>query len=152
MPVLWTSPSASVTVINGDATTPTLKNLSSGSTKLGDEVDGATDLVVFADFELQVRFASSPTAGRPVELYIVEAFDGTNYADGSDSVLPAGTSLAGAFLVRAVSTQQRIAISGVRLPPFKWKPLIRNNGGQNFTNTDDENVLRMRTYGLDVSS
>lgn len=152
MAVLWTSPAAIVTIINGDTTAPTLKALASAGTKLGSEQDGATNLVTFATFELQVRFTVAPTAGRPVELYIVPAVDGTNYADGSDTVTPSATCLVGSFLARAVTTQQRISLSGVLVPPFKWKPLIRNNAGQNFTNTDNENVLRMRTYTLDVSS
>ena len=93
MAVIWTAPAATSTVINGADVAPTLKNLTSGSTKLGSEVDGETNLVVYADFELQVRFQVAPTAGRPVELYIVHALDGTNYEDGSDSVTPAGTNL-----------------------------------------------------------
>jgi hypothetical protein len=43
-----------------------------------------------------------------------------------------------------VSTQQRIALFGV-CPAGKWKPLIQNGAGQAFTNTDNENVLSIRT-------
>ncbi len=135
-------------VINGDGTAPTLKNLASGGTKLGSEVDNATDKKQAADFVLKVRGASAFAANAPVQLYLVPATDGTNYEDGSDSVTPPPSQLVGTFAVRAVATQQRIAIRGVLLSPGKFKPLIRNGTAVGFTNTDNENELYIRKYNL----
>ncbi len=152
MPLRWDTPDAITTIILGAGVAPTLKALASGGRKLGSEQDGATNLQVFADFELQVRGAVAFTLNKPIELYILPSLDGTNYPDGDDSTAPPQTAYVGAFIVRAVATQQRIHLGGVRVPPFKWKPLLINNGGQAFTNTDNENLLRMRTYALDPNA
>lgn len=141
----WSSPASAVTVINGDATAPTLKNLASAARKLGNEQDGATSLNLYAAFELLCRFASLPASGSVVSMYFVKCLDGTNYEDGSDSVTPNGP-IVRVFPIAALTTQQRIMVHHVLLPPFKFKPLIVNTAGVAMTNTDNENVLKMRTY------
>src|SRR5690606_17933112 len=113
-------------VINGDASTPTLKNLANNAQKLGNEINNASALGQYGLFELMVRGASSFTAGGYVELYLIPSADGTNYTDGDDSVAPPGHALAGIFQVRAVSTQQRLALWGIVLPPVKFMPLLVN--------------------------
>lgn len=142
----WSSPASAVTVINGDGSAPTLKNLASAGQKLGNVVDNATDKNRWAAFDLYCRFASSPSVGGYVALYLVPSVDGTDYGDGDDSVAPPTTYLAGVFPVRAVSTQQRVELHSVSIPPFKFKPLVINSSGQAMTNTDNENVLKIRTY------
>lgn len=150
--VKWSALGTFTTLIAGASSSPTLKNLLSGSCKIGDEVDptgsGARNL--FCDLDLKVRFSSSPAAGSYVEVYFVKAVDGTNYEDGSDSVTPAATSLVVRIPVRAVDTQQRISISRIQLPSVKFKPLVKNTTNQGFTNTDDENILSYRPYTEDI--
>lgn len=143
---MWEAPSAASTVINGDASAPTLKNLANNGQKLGAEVDNATAEDRWAEFELYVRGALAFDATGYIELYLQYAFDGTNYADGDDSVAPSGVAFVGAWPVRAVATQQRLPPLMVPILPFKFKPLIINKGGQAFTNTDNENVLKVRTF------
>lgn len=139
------------TIINGDATAPTLKNLANAAQKCGNEIDNTSNLYQYVDWELYVRFASSPAAGASVSLYLVPAIDGTNYGDGAnDSVTPPATCWVGAFPVRAVSTQQRVSLAAptaqCMIGPGKYKPVIVNTGGQAFTNTDGENTLYYRLY------
>jgi len=148
--VKWSALGTFTTVINGDATAPTLKNLANNAQKLGSEVDGATERHMLADFDLYCRFAVAPSSGGHVALYLLQAIDGSNYADGDDSVAPAATALVGTFIVRAVTTQQRIAVRGVTLPATKWKPLAVNKSGQAMTNTDNENILRYRSYDPEI--
>jgi hypothetical protein len=85
-----------------------------------------------------------------VSLYIIQADDDTNYQDGDDSVAPPESALIGVFPVRAVSTQQRICLPPIVLPPCLFKFLIINKGGQAFTNTDNENILKMRTFNNEI--
>lgn len=148
--VKWSTPAALQTPILGAAVAPTLKALASNGQKLGSEVNGETGKDTLADFHLKVRFAVAPAAGAFVALYIVEAVDGTTYQDGDDTVAPPVTALVGTFPVRAVTTQQNIALRNILLPPFKWKPLIVNKGGQAFTNTDAENLLTYRAYNQEI--
>lgn len=98
---------------------------------VSDEVDNATSLNTYADFELQATFGSAPVAGGYVTLYLVPAQDGTNYADAADgSVIPSATLAVGRFPLRAVTTAQRVAVRNVPLPPSKFKCVIENKAGQ----------------------
>lgn len=144
----WTALGTTTTVINGADVAPTLKGLANNANKLGTEFDNsdAAARAYYADMELLCRGASAFTAGTSVKVWLIESLDGTNYEDGDDSVTPARPP-DGYFFLRAVATAQRIALRGMVLPPTKFKPLIRNEGGQAFTGTDAENVLRIRTYG-----
>ena len=145
----WSALGTFTTAIAGGATAPTLKNLSSGSNKLGNEIDNATAQDQYADFELKVRLQVAPTAGDVVSLWFVQASDGTNYEDGSDTVTPQKPPDV-VFPLRAVTTQQQITRKHILLPATKLKPLIVNDSGQAFTDTDDENVLSYVPYNDEV--
>jgi hypothetical protein len=146
--IKWSAQNAISTVINGDASAPTLKNLANNGQKVGSEVDNslAANRDQYGDFELLVRGASAFSSGGYVELYLIQPVDGMNYQDGDDSVAPPASALVGVFPLRAVNTQQRLALRGLLLPAGKFKPLVINKGGQAFTNTDNENVLKLRTF------
>jgi hypothetical protein len=94
--------------------------------------DNSATLALFDDVELNVTFGSAPTAGTVVELYLVTSIDGTNYADGSSSVLPQSSLYVGGFAVRAVTSAQRMHIRGVALPPGLFKYLLQNTTNQAF--------------------
>lgn len=144
----WSALDTFTIAIDGATTAPTLKNLASGGRKIGNALDltGAGARQMFAHWELYVRFTSAPTAGALVDLYFVPAIDGTNYADGSDSVDAPLSCLVGSFDVLAVTTQQRRPLLALPLPNVLFKPMIINSAGQAFTNTDNENILRYRTF------
>lgn len=144
---MWSNQGSASTLILGADVAPTLKNLSSSANKLGSEFDNsaANQKWQYADFELLCRGAAAFTASTTVKLWLIDSLDATNYEDGGDSVTPARPADA-QFYLRAVDTAQRMTVVGLILPPGKFKPLVRNEGGQAFTNTDAENVLRMRPY------
>jgi len=104
----------------------------------------AAQLMFWADFELFVDLALAPTENKVVELYLLTEIDGTNYADGSDTVQPRYTSAAGSFPMDAVATAQRVVLRGVPLPPTKWKALVKNSSGQAFAAT--LNTLKYLPY------
>jgi hypothetical protein len=102
---------------------------------------------LFDDLELTVTFASAPTAGSVVELYLLTSIDaGTSYADGSTTVLPQGSLFVGGFAVRAVNTIQRMHLRGVALPPGLFKYLVQNTTNQAFPATGS--TLERNPYQL----
>lgn len=116
-----------------NAMTTELNSLGSLTGKaISSALDNTAMLALFDDLELNVTFASAPTAGTVVELYVVPSIDGTNYADGSTSVLPQSSLYVGGFAVRAVTTAQRMHIRGVTLPPGLFKYAVQNTTNQAF--------------------
>lgn len=109
--------------------------------------DNSSNLDLFADFELLVTFGTAPTANTVVELYIVPTIDGTNYADGSTSVLPQASLYVGGFVVRNV-TAQRMVLRGISLPPGLFKMLVQNTTNQAFPGTNS--TLRWNKYAMQV--
>src|SRR5579885_1720765 len=94
-------------------------------------LDNTTNLDVFADFEANFTFGTAPTAGTGLDLYLVPTIDGTNYEDGgatSSNVQPSSAYFVGSFIVRAVTTAQKVAIRGVQLGPTKYRAVLINNG------------------------
>jgi len=149
--VKWSALGTFTTAIAGADVAPTLKNLANNGQKLGNEIDNATSARnMYADFDLLCKFQAAPSAGGYVALYLMQSVDGTNYADGSDSVTPPATALVGTFPVRAVTDAQRVALRHVLLPATKFKPLVINKSGQAMTNVDDENVLSYRPYNEEL--
>lgn len=143
-----------VTAIAGASSAPTLKNLSSGSYKLGNEIDltGSGSRYLESNWQLKLRAASSAFAvGDYCDLYILPKVNG-QYPSGSDSVLPASAYFAGRFEVReAVTTQLYINLAGIALPNSPFKPLLTNNTTRGLTNTDNENVLSYEPYDIEMT-
>ena len=116
---------------------------------LGTEIDNTAALDLYYDFELNVTFGSSPTLGNPVDLYVIPAIGGTDYADGSSTVEPAESLRVGSFDVRNVNTAQRLALLNILVPPAKFKVLIRNSAGQAFSASG--HTLKYRPHNLGVN-
>jgi hypothetical protein len=121
--------------------TTELNSLANNDAALGVEYDNGTNLYFWGDFELLAELAVAPGADTPIELYLIPALDGTNYADGDGTPIAPASAYAGTFFSRAVDTAQRIPLPGVRLPPCKFKALLYNKTGQALEATG--NVLRM---------
>lgn len=91
----------------------------------------AGDGALFARFELMVQFGTAPASGTSILLYLLRSIDGTNFEDGSASILPVRAPDV-VFPLRNVNTVQRI-IREVPIPPGVFGHLLRNNGtGQPF--------------------
>lgn len=132
--------------------TTELNSLANAAGALGVEFGNTTNLYTFAMFELTVTFGSAPTAGRTVDLYIVPAVDGTNYATNvtGASGYAQSTHYAGSFPLQAVTTLQRLTIggSGMRgtlyIPPTKFKLYVLNNSAVAFPASGS--TLKMLPY------
>jgi hypothetical protein len=108
--------------------------------------DNSVELDMFADFELLVDWVIAPTANTVVELYIVPTIDGTNYSDGSTSILPQPGLYVGGFVARNDTAVQRMVLRGVPMPPGLWKALIQNTTNQAFPASGS--TLRYNKYGV----
>lgn len=105
--------------------TTELNSLTSTGSALSAAIDNDADKDIYADLELLIQYGTSPNAGSIIEVYIVRTIDGTNYEDGSTTgpVVPAN-GLVGTFVLRAVTTGQRMIIPGVPIPPRDFKVMV----------------------------
>ena len=143
----WSALGAFTLAIAGGAVAPSLKALATDTQILGGAIDptAAADRNVYSVWQLRARFGVAPAAGGFCALYFIPAADGADYADG-DLAAPPATHFMGSFPVRAVTTQQVVALWPVILPPFPFKPLIVNKSGQTMSAVDDENQLHCRPW------
>jgi hypothetical protein len=132
-----------------DALTTGLNSLANGSTALSAAIDNSSDHFIYIDCELEVTFGTAPALNSPVELYVLPSQDGTNYADGSagaPGTVPAPHCLRGVFLVRNVTSAQRVILERIEVPPGLYKLLVRNMAGQSMAASG--NVLAYRGHEL----
>lgn len=115
--------------------TTELNGLANGAAALSAAIENGTELDLYADWELTVTFGSAPSANGKIDLYMARTLDEVNYEDGgAGPILPQNGHL-GSFLVRAVTTAQRLVVPHpphLFLPPKDFKVLIVNDSGQAF--------------------
>lgn len=93
------------------------------------------------ELELVVTFGTAPTANSVLVVWLLREIDGTNFEDGTSSVIPTGVPDA-VFPLRAVTTAQRMVVE-CPMPPGPIRALIRNDGsGQ--TTAASGNTLKIR--------
>jgi hypothetical protein len=119
-------------------TTTTLEGngsaLANGAAVLANDANLAnqTNLDLRAMFELVGGFGVAPVAGSALELYLVPAPDGTNFAD-ADTSTPylAINHYVGSFItVLAQTSAQRMTLDGVQLGARPYRAYLRNQSGQ----------------------
>lgn len=101
-------------------------------------IDNATNKDDFVTFELNVAFATSPSIPASIELYLVPALDGTNYAEADTTAGSSNVSgYAGLFKVIYTSTASQRLVSSIRIPlgPFKYTVYILNRTGVGITSS-----------------
>jgi hypothetical protein len=103
------------------------------STGTNPAFDNSTGLWLWGDFELDVTFGSSPTAGKTVDLYLIPLAQagGSTFWDANTTTLPSQLYI-GSWPVRNVNTAQVIGFRGVPLPPQKFVLLLNNGTDQAF--------------------
>jgi hypothetical protein len=143
----WSARSSVVHAILGASVAPTMKALAITGQKCGSEYDNAAGANRWADFEIGLRCVDVAHAGDTISLYLVPAADGTNYGTGADDTnLPPATCLIATIQLLLLSTQQRLPLFQVPIPPAKFKLVVRNNLNHALTNTDGENWVDMYVY------
>lgn len=99
-----------------------------GRTAAGTEIDNSTNLDQYACFEVYLA-SLTPTAGGYLQLHMVTAPGGTNYAEGSDTVDPGNDRLVAVLPLRAATGVVRKVTGIIPIPPAKMKFLLTNNSG-----------------------
>lgn len=137
---------------NGDMTPATDGGMNVGSTVISND----SNLDVYVDIEV-VLGALSPSGSRPfVQLYLLEAVDGTNYpaqsisGTTSDQMLAASQFLATIPIGNTAATAQRVVFRKAVMPPGKFKLAIRNKTGANFAGSG--NSVNFLPYNLNLNA
>lgn len=145
----WTDVGAVSLVIAGDASSTTLKNLSSNGYILSSEVDpGAGSIDQYSNWRLRTRGATSMTKGVVAKCwFVLDVGDGGAYDDTSGTNTP-DRAPDFVFYGYAVSTQQVLqSVPAIVVrPPSPFKVLFQNTSGVALTNTNDENQLHESTF------
>lgn len=81
------------------------------------------------DFRFNLATGITPAGSLSIELFLLPAIDGTNYPDGSATIVPSISHFRRQFFFRAVTGAQVSDIEAVRLPFHKFKALIINRLG-----------------------
>lgn len=118
---LVSSAALSAGAVSSVGGTSGLFNNTAGGGGLGGYLQGRFELNLAAP-------GGTLTAGTAVYVWFVGTVDGTNYEDGSASVIPARLADV-IFPVRAVSTAQRITVVA-DMPPGNWYVVLSHNTGQ----------------------
>jgi hypothetical protein len=112
-------------------------------------INNSSALNLFDDLELVVDFVSAPTAGGYVSVYLLPAVDGSNYADGSSSIVPAAQTLVATIDILATTAAQRLSFRNVPIPPGLFKYMVANNTDQAFPATGS--TLKRNPHSMSVT-
>lgn|SRR5574341_91882 len=140
----------SITTLLSSSTEWTSDGIAQNEAALGAEYDNssASNLFLWADFELNVTFSTAPADRATVDLYLITAPDGTNYGYSVTTDEAAGRApanfLVGSWEVTNITSAQRISIIGARLSPVKFKPVVINRTAQTIPNTSTVKILPYR--------
>ena len=101
-------------------------------TAASSEVDNSVNLDTFMWLELNVTYGTAPDDANPsVDVYMIEAPDGTDYQDDPvTSGVDQGHLFLGAFPVRKITSAQRLVVGPFAMPPSKFKLFLDNQAGQ----------------------
>lgn len=137
--------SVGVSIFDDVGVNPALKSLASAASIVSTAQDNTSVKDQCLDLVLNVKGAVAFTAGSTFDVWVLTSLDGSVYEDGSASVTPARPPDV-YFYPRAVNTAQVLILTGIQLPPTKYKILFRNSGGQAFTGVDADNTLSAYTH------
>jgi hypothetical protein len=136
--------------------TTALNSLAANAGALSDAYDNSnsSNLFLWGSLELLVGFASNPAVGALIDVHLLTAMDGSNYAEGTTGASAAtqgSATLVGSFVVaRAQTAAQRLVLGAggygsaeplIRMPPSLLKFLIVNRAAVAFAATS--NVLKI---------
>ena len=132
--VKWASP-ATIEVVGTE-----LDSLGSGSVAaISAEYANAANNHRWASYALSVDFASAPTSGGTVDLYLIPEIDLAAYATVTASTVPQLAYLICQFTVQNVATAEIIGgrsfVDGgliCQIPPLDYKFVVVNNTSQAF--------------------
>lgn len=130
----------------------TMTSLASASARVGASKDRGATRSRKMQFEVQVDFASAPTKGTTVDLYLMTSSDNSNWDGGtapSDAALGSVDTLpqlvfVGSLVVDDITTPNQRATFEIENAARYIAPVIHNNGtGQALTSTGTDQIVKM---------
>ena len=122
--IKWSTPTTIQTLLSSE-----LINLANNAQTLSNiTVDNETSRNTYVSVEVVAQFGVNPTGY--ITVYWLTSLDGVNFVNGDVSTAPPGTSLLGNFPLRLTTSQQRIQIDSLPIPPLKGRMLVENKSGQ----------------------
>lgn len=129
-----------------------MSSLASASARVGASLDRGATRSRKMQFELQVDFASAPTKGTTVSLYLITSSDNTNWDGGTtpaDAALGSVDTLpqfvpVGDLVVDDITTPNQRATFEIENGARYIAPVVHNNGtGQALTSTGTDQIVKM---------
>ena len=85
------------------------------------EIDNTSDRYGYMAVEVTWQYATAPTAGKSVEVYLLRSLDGTNYEEVASQALVAGFSPPA-----DTAAHRRVLLTALPLVAAKYKFAVRN--------------------------
>ena len=117
-------------------------------TAQGAEVNNSANLDTYGMFEFNVDPTAAFSAGAFVVIYMITAPDGTNYGEGSASVVPGADTWVLNIALRATADPIIKMTKVFPLPPVKFKFILENQGGKVFPTAGSTLELFTMNYEL----
>lgn len=106
-------------------------------------IDNTTNLDLFDDLTLTLDTqGGARAAGATVEVYLIQALDGTNY----DATHQTTAELVAVFTLDAATTARQLTRKDIPIPPGLFKYFVRNATGQALAASG--NILERRPHSL----
>jgi hypothetical protein len=143
--------------------TTDLVSLASGSTVLSSiaDIDNEANLDMFAEISLRLTVSSfTPSSGSYLGIYVVPLLDdGSTYGDGtltSGSTITRAPPYPLAGIVPLESSAAITVMAGfiprIELPPNKFRFALFNNSGVSLSGTAGNNIVKYRTYDMNLNA
>jgi hypothetical protein len=121
----WTDRSAST----GGTVSTELNSLANGGfSAVSGIYDNTSNLDAWGCIQFDLASLAA-AAGAYLQIFIVQALDGTNYEDAPSSTNPGSANLVGWVSLLVSTSVKRAATEPFRLPPGKWKWVVKNAAG-----------------------
>jgi len=141
----WKAPSSVVSLLTTELNSLANNTASAASSAIANE----TNLDVYADIWLHLA-SLTPTGAPYINLYILEAIDGSTYPSATGSVLRNQPQhLLCSFILDTTAAAQDVIVRGVMLPPGSFKVVADNQSGP--TLAASGSYVKMITYNLDLN-
>lgn len=114
----------------------------------GSEVDNSANLDTYGVLELNVDTTAAFSSGGYLAIFLLSAPDGTNYSEGSASVVPGPDTWLLNIPLRATADAILKVTKVFPLPPTKIKFLMENRGGKVFPSAGS--TLELFTMNYEV--
>lgn len=136
---------AATTALSGTNVIDGLANAGISSTASA-AIDNTTNLDLFMDLELNLAApAATRTAGATINVYMIQALDGTNY----DTLNATAADLVCVFPLDAAQTAIRASRRDIPIPPGLFKLFVLNSTGA--ATAASGNTLKYRTHSIQTA-